>query len=146
MNSQELKPTTDEQGFAVVNLEGDTLPDLANADTIPFDLVDEYWKPELEGEFKNLFFLEIGEREVLDNETNEVKNLSCAIFLEKTATGVQTISNGSKRLVGIFEGGRIQRGTALRITYKGEKKNSTNSFKSHTWSVKPLKIQQPKIQ
>jgi len=34
--------------------------------------------------------------------------------------------------------GRITEGMPLQITFLGEEKNKTNSFKSARWSVKPL--------
>ena len=68
--------------------------------------------------------------------------------LERKADGtVQTITNGSRRLVGILEqyieNGALKKGTPLKITYMGKRKNKTNNFQSDNWSVKPLLINLP---
>jgi len=116
------------------------LPDLDEAAEIPFDLMSDYWTPENRGETKRVFFDCLQMRQVLDQATGEVIDLLSAYFYEKVDGQIKRISNGSKRLVGIFEGGAIKQGTPLQITYLGKKKNATNQFHSDMWSVKPLLI------
>lgn len=124
--------------ITVVDVTNGNLPDLGEAKEFPLDLMSEYWTPDKPGESKRVFFDSIRNRNVLDQETGEVIELPCAFFYEKIGDDVKTISNGSKRLVGIFESGQINRGTPLLITYMGKKKNATNGRQSDTWSVKPL--------
>lgn len=124
--------------LAAVDVTNGNLPDLSDAKEFPLDLMSDYWTPDNKGESKRVFFDSIRNRNVLDQQSGEIIELPCAFFYEKTGDDVKTISNGSKRLVGIFEGGQISRGTPLLITYMGKKKNATNGFQSDTWSVKPL--------
>ena len=122
------------------------LPDLSKANELPVDLSGNYWTPESQGETKRLFFVEIKPQKVLSaNGTGELIDLDCAVFLEQTATGISTVTNGSRRLVGVLESyvdaGQIKQGTPLQITYNGKKKNKSNGFQSDNWSIKPLIIQ-----
>lgn len=128
-----------DSGLTIVDLNGQ-LPDLASAETFPFDLMADYWTPETLGESKRVFFDKIDTRQVVDQETQEILDLECAFFLEVVDGNAKTISNGSKRLVGALEAYGIQKGTPLLITYMGKKKNRTNSRQSDNWSIKPLKI------
>lgn len=126
--------------LSVVEFNGGDLPDLAEATAVPVDLIPNYWTPENKGEFKRVFFDTIKDITVLDQQTGELLQLTCAFFYEKVNGQVNTISNGSKRLVGLFEGGQIPRLTPLQITYMGKKKNSTNGFMSDSWSIRPLSL------
>lgn len=117
------------------------LPNLEVAKAVPVDIMEGYWTPEQIGESKRMFFDKVAMRDCLDSETQEVKKLLCAYFFERQEDGShKTICNGSARLVGVFETGKFNRLTPFEIKYLGEKKNSTNQFKSHDWSVKPLVI------
>lgn len=122
------------------------LPSLDDATELPYDLCGNYWTPEESGESKKVFFVEIKPQKVLSaNGTGEILSLDCATFIEQTKDGsLQTITNGSRRLVGILEqyvdSGLIKNGTPLKIEYKGKRKNKTNSFSSDNWSVRPLVI------
>jgi len=137
-NTTEVSTTT-QNSLSVVNLSGN-LPDLSTAEAYPFDLMSDYWTPELPMESKRVFFDKISTRPVLAQESDEIIDLECAFFIEQTKEGIKTISNGSKRLVGAIQASQIQQGTPLLITFLGKKKNSTNNYKSDSWSVKPLRI------
>lgn len=127
--------------LAVVNLDNGMIPDLSNAKEVPFDLMSDYWTPETPGESKRLVFDSIRMRGVKDMNSDNTIDLECAFFFEQGEKGeVKTICNGSRRLVGVIESYNIERGTPLLVTYKGKKKNATNSFFSDIWSVKPLII------
>lgn len=122
-----------------VDMSHGDLPDLDDAEEIPFDLMGDYWSPSLAGEEKRLFFDSIKSRQVQDNQNPEVTlDLPCAYFFEKVNGEIKTITNGSKRLVAAIENNHIQRGTPLVVTYLGKKRNTTNSFMSDNWSVRPL--------
>jgi hypothetical protein len=133
---------TSQQGpLTVINLDNGMVPDLNNAQALPFDLMSDYWTPEKPGESKRLIFDSIRPRNVKDMQTGEVIQLDCAFFFERTDGGeIRTVCNGSKRLVGVIEGYEMQRGAAMLVTYLGKQKNRTNSFFSDIWSVKPLVI------
>ena len=98
---------------------------------------------------EKVYFVEIKPQKVLSaTSTGELIDLDCATFLEKSADGtVQTVTNGSRRLVGILEqyieNGSLKSGMPLKITYMGKRKNKTNNFQSDNWSVKPLRINLP---
>ena len=118
------------------------LPDLSKAEVNPVELSGEYWSPESEGETKRVFFAGLAEENVLEMETGENRTLVVAKFVEQKDGKLRAVRNGSRRLVGIFEqfANAVKPGDAFEITYLGKKKNSTNSFKSDNWSVKPLVI------
>jgi hypothetical protein len=128
-----------ENGLTTVDLNG-ALPDLELAETYPFDLMADYWTPEKSMESKRVFFDKIASRMVLDQQTGEAIELECAHFIQVISGEAKTVSNGSKRLVGAIEANRIERGTPLLITYLGKKKNSTNSYQSDNWSIRPLSV------
>lgn len=135
---------TSENQLQAFDLMG-TLPNLADAKVIPADLTSEYWTPTKEGEFKLCFFQEIKSSTYTDEQTDETIELPCVVMIEQTNTGdLKTIRNGSKRLVASLEDavndGKIRQGTPLKIEYLGKQKNSTNSYQSDRWSVKPLLI------
>ena len=139
--------STDNNVFEVqkIDLSGN-LPDLKDANEIHIDLCGNYWTPEKEGEMKRLYFVEIKPQKVLSSAgTGEIIDLDCAVFLEQKTDGtVQTVTNGSRRLVGVLESyvvqGYIGHGTPLQITYMGKRKNKSNNFSSDSWSIKPLMI------
>ena len=139
MNSNEQIQNTSASaiGFPALN----TLPDLDKAEVSPLELLGEYWTPEQVGETKRVFFIDIVNTNSIDPESGLTVELSSVRFLEKQGDTFRTIRNSSKRLVAAFEvfSGDIS-GKPFEITYEGKKKNSTNSFKSDNWSVKPLII------
>lgn len=122
------------------DLNNANLPDLDNAIEVPLDLMADYWTPESKGESKKVYFDRIEERQVRDQEDpNITLTLLCAFFFEKTGGApARSISNGSKKLVGLLQELKLARGTALNITYLGRKKNATNQYSSDNWSVRPL--------
>lgn len=150
-NERDLTVREKESPFEVVtaDLSRNELPSLKDAQELPIDLCGNYWTPETPGEFKRMFFVEIKSQKVLSATGNgELIDLDCATFLEQTEDGtIQTVTNGSRRLVGILEqyvdNGLIRNGTPLKITYMGKRKNKTNTFQSDNWSVKPLRIDLP---
>lgn len=150
-NERDLTVREKESPFEVVtaDLSRNELPSLKDAQELPIDLCGNYWTPEMTGEFKRMFFVEIKSQKVLSATGNgELIDLDCATFLEQTEDGtIQTVTNGSRRLVGILEqyvdNGLIRNGTPLKITYMGKRKNKTNTFQSDNWSVKPLRIDLP---
>ena len=128
-----------------VDLQAGNLPDLEKADVMPVDLTGNYWTPEKDGESKRLFFVDIQPQKVLSSAgTGEIIDLDCAVFLEQNGNDIKTVTNGSRRLVGVLESylvqGLIGQGTPLLITYLGKRRNKTNSFSSDNWSIKPLRI------
>ena len=138
--------TTDNNAFVAqqIDLKG-ALPDLNKADQMPIDLCGNYWTPEAIGETKRVFFVKIEPQKVMSSDSSDVIDLECAVFLEQAPDGsVRTITNGSKRLVGVLETytmqGILGHGTPLQITYMGKKKNKSNSHMSDSWSIKPLII------
>jgi hypothetical protein len=123
---------------------GGDLPNLhTEAKELPIDLSSSYWTPEQVGESKRGFYQRIEIATYVDEKTGEAIELPCVIIVAQDQNGnVTTLRNGSKRLVASIEeavnDGRITEGMPLQITYLGEFKNKTNSFKSARWSVKPL--------
>ena len=86
----------------------------------------------------------------MSQSNGELIDLDCVIFAEQNENGdLTTTMNGSVRLVGAlqpyFEDGIIKKGTMLKITYMGRKKNKTNANSSDNWSIKPLRINLPDV-
>ena len=129
------------QRFKTVDLEnaGD-FPNLEDASVLPMDLMSTYWTPDTPGESKNVVFSHIDDSELIDPDSAEIKMLRTAHFFEQKNGEISSVRNASKRLVGAIESSKIVRGTPLRISYLGKKKNVNNAFKSDDWSVKPLLI------
>lgn len=132
-----------------VDLSGD-IPSLKDAKELPVDLCGNYWSPVNPGEFKKVIFLDIKPQKVLSQSNGELIDLDCVIFAEQNENGdLTTAINGSVRLVGAlqpyFEAGTIKKGTVLKITYMGRKKNKTNANSSDNWSIKPLRINLPDV-
>lgn len=124
-----------------VDLSSNSLPDLGQAEVVPFDLSSVYWTPEKIGESKKVYFLKIETRPVQDQQNKDViRDLPCAFFLEKVGDDWVTICNGSIRLVSCIENNGITKGTPLQVTYLGKKKNNSNQFQSDQWKVNPLLI------
>lgn len=115
------------------------LPDLAQAEVAPVELLGEYWTPTAAGETKRVFFIDIVSTNSIDPASGETVELSSVRFLEKQGEAFRTIRNSSKRLVAAFEvfSGDIK-GKPFEVRYEGKKRNSTNSFMSDNWSVRPL--------
>ena len=105
--SKELALKEQESSFEIqaADLSTSDLPSLEDAQELPVDLCGNYWTPEHAGEFKKMFFVEIKPQKVLSaTGTGELIDLDCATFLERSEDGiVQTVTNGSRRLVGILE-------------------------------------------
>lgn len=124
------------------NLDPTDMDALDNAQEAPVDLTQEYWTPENIGESRRMVFTGIHDRDIIDSETGELeRTLPCAFFLYKDGEDVKTVCQGSKRLVGAFENGKIKKGAPVSVTYLGRKKNKTNQYQSDQWSVKPLLIE-----
>jgi len=117
------------------------LPDLSKAEVAPVELLGEYWTPTAAGETKRVFFIDIVNTNSIDPASGETVELSSVRFLEKQGDAFRTIRNSSKRLVAAFEvfSGDIK-GKPFEVRYEGKKRNSTNSFMSDNWSVRPLVI------
>ena len=129
------------QRFKTVDLDNATaFPNLDDAQVLPMDLMSTYWTPEAANESKNVVFSHIDDSTLVDPDSGEVKTLRTAFFFEQKDGEVRSVRNASKRLVGAIESNMIARGTPLRITYLGKKKNVNNAFKSDDWAVKPLLI------
>lgn len=119
------------------------LPNLHNATASFRELSSNYWSPEDPGEYKVGVVVEI-KNELYENSKGDKIDLPCMIMLSQQENGsFNTIRNGSKKLVSTLEdaiqsGEILLNSTPLRIEYLGKSKNKTNSFKSDTWSVKPI--------
>lgn len=107
MSNEKLALKKQESSFEIqtADLSTSDLPSLEDAQELPIDLCGNYWTPEHAGEFRKMFFVEIKPQRVLSaTNPDELIDLDCATFLERTEDGtVQTVTNGSRRLVGILE-------------------------------------------
>lgn len=138
-----ILPADTDSGLPLVpvDLNGGDIPDLDDAFVSPLELAGNYWTPENPGDSKRLYFDCIKEIEVQSiQEPDTLIPLPCAFFYEVKKGVVTNHCNGSKRLVAILENNHIERGMPILVTYMGKKPNTTNSFKSDHWSVKPLML------
>ncbi|MDF1583637.1 MAG: hypothetical protein P1P78_10040 [Methyloprofundus sp.] len=121
------------------------LPDLSQAKKHFVPLNIEYWSPEQAGEEKLVYIHSVGEHEVPDLETGEIKPLLCVMLLEKQGDKVKRFINASRVLVGNIQDA-INRGeivpkttlTPVSITFLGAFKNRSNAFSSNRWQIIPL--------
>lgn len=117
-----------------------TLPNLAECEVEPIELVGDYWSPEREGESKRVFFYDFSTQSVLDQATGEERDLNVVRFVEAAGKeNFRLIRNGSARLVGQFEqmARFLKTGDAFEITYLGKKKTTSGKF-ADSWSVKRI--------
>lgn len=126
--------------MTVVDLENDAFPEMDSAIVAPIDLMADYWTPEKAGESKRLLFDGIRPRMVKDQQSDAMMELDCAFFYEKVDGKIKSVSNGSKRLVGVMQNNNMQRGSLIQITYLGKIKNKSNQNMSDNWEIKPLII------
>jgi hypothetical protein len=138
-NNQQMQAQQSSVPLVKVDMDSADIPDLSDADVMPIELTTLYWTPENKGDEKRVYFDCFKTRLMpVLREGDEAEVLPCAFFYEKTADGIISLCNASKRLVAALEGNFVQRGTPLLITYMGKKKNTTNQFMGDSWSVKPL--------
>lgn len=118
-----------------------TLPDLAECEVAPIELVGEYWSPMEKGESKRVFFYGFGTQSVIEQATGELRDLDIVQFIEQRDGDFRLIQNGSARLVGQFNqmARFIEKGDAFLITYLGKEKTTTGKF-ADSWSVKRIFI------
>lgn len=116
------------------------LPDLSKMEVAPTEIIGDYWSPK-DGDSKRVCFVRFDVMDVIEQATGENRELEVVVLLEQAAPGeFHTIQNGSARLVGQFKQMErfLQPGMPFEVKYLGKKKNSTNSFTSDYWSIKPL--------
>lgn len=140
--SKELAKIENEVQIIPVDLHS-KLPDLTQAEVVPFDLCGDYWTPLEPGEFKLLFYSGLALEKAKGYNSDEIIDLECATFIERLDdTTSRKVICGSRKLVGILENleelGRITIGTPLKITFMGTKKMSKGM--GHNWSIKPVII------
>lgn len=113
-----------------------------DAETLPFDLMSDYWTPLQVGESRDVLFDRIDDMDYPDQKTGELIELPCAFFFwqEKKGEPIKAIRNGSKRLVSTLQSWRLPQLTPLTITYHGKVKNKNNGNFSDAWSIKPKRI------
>ena len=133
-NAQQLAGAPATNDIVLANL-----PDLSKAEAAPVELLGEYWTPVKPGETKRVFFIDTVVTSSIDPASGEDVELTSVRFLDKKGDAYRTIRNSSKRLVAAFEvfSGDIK-GQPFEITYIGKERNTTNSFMSDRWSVRPL--------
>ena len=125
-------------------------PDLSDSVESPLELGCTYWTPTTIGESIKCIIISV-ENSIypkIDEKTGEVSDLilPCVIMaVQHSDLTLEKVSNGSKRLVALIQGalanGSITAfSTALKVTYLGKVRNSTNSFSCDSFSVKILML------
>jgi hypothetical protein len=118
------------------------IPDLEkDFEVESINLASEYWTPEKEGEKRRMIFMGLEVQSTPDhNDPDKSVDLLCAVFVMRGEDNeFRTVVNGSKRLVGMFENGKVDKGKPVQITYLGKKKNRNNANMSDSWDVRTLK-------
>lgn len=123
-------------------LELENIGALQDAEVAPFDLMSDYWSPEMKGESRRVLFDRIQTMTTVDQVSGEVIDLECAFFFYQETPGgpIKQIRNGSKRLVGAIQGFNVPRLTPLLIKYLGKVKNKNNANQSDNWSITTLRV------
>ena len=132
---------TENNGLQIktVNVNELSTINLESAAVMPVDLMSDYWTPETVGESKRVVFTKVEPVSTIDQQSGEVIELECAFFITPVDGKLQSIRNGSKKLVSAVQ--NLPANTPLLITYKGKVKNKSNGFKSDDWSIQPLILQ-----
>jgi hypothetical protein len=133
---QELAPIDQNSPYQIIPLE--EMHKLEEAEAAPVDIMSDYWTPQASGESKKVIFQKVAPWKVVDQNTGEVIDLECVFFTTIIDGSFRMLRNGSKKLVAAFQGNNIPPGTGWLITYRGKKRNRTNSFSSDDWELKPL--------
>lgn len=120
------------------------VPSLVGAVPASFDLMASYWTPEAEGEFRDCWFIGMGEEFWPSMKTGELENVKTAKFVwENPETGNwETFSNSTSEILSLFQNIPIR--TSYRLVFSGKKKNKTNSLYRFTFSVYPLRLVEQK--
>ena len=137
--SPDTKPGTQKAtDTAVINLEGDALPDLNTYKPKNINLDQEYWSPEESGETKRMIFMKIVQNDAIPdfNDPGEYVEKDCAYFIGQSKQGYQIIKCAAARLVSLCES--LTPGGIYDFTYTGRKKNKTNNFESNVFAVNPV--------
>lgn len=134
-SSSEKKVT----GTALVDMEK-PLPDLSKAKPKNIDLSAEYWSPEAPGETRVMIFSRVVTNDLIPDMNNpgEYIEKDCAYFLGVGKAGYQVIKCAAARLVSICY--NLEPRGIYQFTYKGKKKNKTNSYDSFDFAVNPVEI------
>lgn len=135
-NSNELVVHSEEKPSILQQVQLADIDMLDAAESVPLDLMSDYWTPEQVGEKKKVIFDRIEMTHIPDQEGVAIE-LECAFFFVKENGQAKRIRNGSKRLVGALL--NVPQHTALEIKYMGKKRNKNNSNFSDNWSVTPLR-------
>lgn len=127
------------------------IPNLHEAEESVMSFTPEYLDvDELEsGRVFKCFYLGCEDREQVDKESGEAKTLTLVKIAEQNEDGsMQMWESAAAQLVGVLKdkekSGQVVIGkTPLKITFKGKRRNKTNSFSSARWDVRPLVIRKP---
>lgn len=138
MDNQLVK--SEQASSQLQQIDIDQIGQLEGAKETPIDLMGEYWSPENAGEEKRVIFDRIEDCFVPDMTSGEAIALETAFFITKEGDQVKLIRNSSKRLVAALLMFKVQRGTALKLVYKGKKRNKTNANMSDNWAIIPLTV------
>ena len=138
--------TADEMATAQLSTQ-QHFPDLTTAAKHIVPLSIEYWSPTEAGEEKLVYIHSIGDHDVPDLETGDIKTLECVMLLENSNGTIKRFINASRVLVGNIRDA-VNRGeiipattlTPLSITYLGTRKNRSNAFSSSCWQIIPLVV------
>jgi len=123
----------------------ESLPDLADSKQHFVPLSIEYWSPQNEGEEKRVWIHSIGNHEVPDLETGELRHLECVMMLERDGEQLLRYINASRVLVGNIKDAIARKEivpgsvlTPVLIKFLGQKKNRSNAKLSNRWQIVPL--------
>lgn len=131
---------------------GAMIPDTSKSAPLPVKLNEDNWGPEI-GEYKDFVIVEIGMKSFpsmnpeKSGQSELVKTVSMAslAYNKDGSPKIERWSISSKRVVSTIEDA-VNRGylimgnskTMARLTYKGEVRNKTNSFKSKDFDVEVI--------
>lgn len=140
-NDQPVTESSTHVNMMKIDFNAGEMPDLDECEVVPLDLASNYWTPLNLNEKRRAYFVGIKIMDMQSLEDPEILiELPCAFFYWKENGAMKGFCNASKVLVSILKQNHMETGVALEISWLGKKKNSSNSFKSDMWSVKPLMI------
>jgi len=141
--------------FAVANGNGtglsqSQLQQIANAESLDFDMKGETWSPLNVGERKRLVYQQLVKGELVANKfgnsPEELVPVDCAYFVElyheNNAFKQRMVRSFATVVVSFLERNRVPKHAVLDIEYKGKKKGNTFMFDDFKFIPVPVKFEE----
>jgi hypothetical protein len=154
-NNAIVNPGETRLPFAIANGNGaglsqSQLEQIANAESLDFDMKGETWSPLNVGERKRLVYQQLVKGELVANKfgnsPDELVPVDCAYFVElyheNNAFKQRMVRSFATVVVSFLERNRVPKHAVLDIEYKGKKKGTTFMFDDFKFIPVPVKFEE----